>query len=133
LRWRIHGILLEKVHFHEVGAADSIIDIGTSILLHQLEITIIKCSPIPVSTGKIHIDRIYPVPAPATLDLLKGVPIERSDLRAELTTPTGAGIAVVLAEEFCSIPSIKITSIGYGAGTKSFKNDPNVLRVIIGE
>jgi pyridinium-3,5-bisthiocarboxylic acid mononucleotide nickel chelatase len=132
---RIHGIPLEKVHFHEVGAVDSIIDIvGASILLHQLEITSVKCSPIPVGTGKIHIDHgIYPIPAPATLDLLKGVPIERSDIRAELTTPTGAGIAVVLAEEFCSIPSMKITSVGYGAGTKSFKKHPNVLRVIIGE
>ncbi|MED1203050.1 LarC family nickel insertion protein [Heyndrickxia acidicola] len=132
---RIHGIPLEKVHFHEVGAVDSIIDIvGASILLHQLEISSIKCSPIPVGTGKIHIDHgIYPVPAPATLDLLKGIPIESSEIRAELTTPTGAAIAAVLAEEFCSIPSMRITSIGYGAGTKSFPQHPNVLRVIIGE
>lgn len=131
---RIHGIPLEQVHFHEVGAVDSIIDIvGAAILLHQLQISIIKSSPIPVGTGKIHIDHgIYPVPAPATLDILKGIPIEQSDIRSELTTPTGAAIIAVLAAEFCTIPSLKIESIGYGAGTKSFHSHPNVLRVIIG-
>ncbi|MEH7131200.1 LarC family nickel insertion protein [Neobacillus drentensis] len=131
----IHGIPLEKVQFHEVGAVDSIIDIiGAAILIHQLEIDVVKASPIPVGTGRIHIDHgIYPVPAPATLEILKGVPIEQSDIRFELTTPTGAAIVAVLAEEFCHIPSMKVTSIGYGAGTKTFKNHPNVLRVIIGE
>lgn len=131
----IHGIPLERVHFHEVGAVDSIIDIiGTAILIHHLDIDIIKSSPIPTGTGRIHIDHgIYPVPAPATLEILKGVPIEQSDIRAELTTPTGAAIIAVLAEEFCSLPSMKVDSIGYGAGTKTFKDRPNVLRVIIGE
>lgn len=131
----IHGISLEKVHFHEVGAVDSITDIiGAAILIHQLEISQIKSSPIPVGTGKIHIDHgIYPVPAPATLEILKGVPIEQSNIRFELTTPTGAAIVAVLAEEFCTIPPMKVTSIGYGAGTKTFPNHPNVLRVIIGE
>ncbi|MDR4886336.1 LarC family nickel insertion protein [Fredinandcohnia sp. QZ13] len=131
----IHGLPLEKVHFHEVGAVDSIIDIvGTAILLQQLEITTIKSSSVPVGTGKIHIDHgIYPVPAPATLEILKGVPIEQSDIRFELTTPTGAGIISVLTDEFCSFPSMKVRAIGYGAGTKTFKDRPNVLRVIIGE
>ncbi|MEH7237417.1 LarC family nickel insertion protein [Bacillus sp. JJ1562] len=131
----IHGLPLEKVHFHEVGAVDSIIDIvGAAILLHQLEITSVKSSPVPVGTGKIHIDHgIYPVPAPATLEILKGVPIEQSDIRFELTTPTGAGIISVLTDEFCSFPSMKVAAIGYGAGTKTFKDRPNVLRVIIGE
>lgn len=131
----IHGVPLENVHFHEVGAVDSIIDIvGAAILIHQLEISLIKASPIPVGTGRIHIDHgIYPVPAPATLEILKGVPIEHSDVRAELTTPTGAAIVSVLAEEFSSFPSMKTHSIGYGAGTKTFKDRPNVLRVIIGE
>jgi pyridinium-3,5-bisthiocarboxylic acid mononucleotide nickel chelatase len=130
----IHGIPLDKVHFHEVGAIDSIIDIiGAAILIHQLNVETIKSSPIPVGTGKIHIDHgIYPVPAPATLEILKGVPIEQSEIRAELTTPTGAAIIAVLAEEFGPIPSMKISSIGYGAGTKTFKQHPNVLRVIIG-
>jgi pyridinium-3,5-bisthiocarboxylic acid mononucleotide nickel chelatase len=131
----IHGVPLEKVHFHEVGAVDSIIDIiGTAILIHQLEVSVIKSSPIPVGTGKIRIDHgTYPVPAPATLEILKGVPIEHSEVRFELTTPTGAAIIAVLAEEFCSIPSMKVNSIGYGAGTKTFKDHPNVVRVIIGE
>ncbi|PLS03067.1 LarC family nickel insertion protein, partial [Neobacillus cucumis] len=130
----IHGIPLEKVHFHEVGAIDSIIDIiGAAILIHQLKIDVVKSSPIPVGTGRIHIDHgIYPVPAPATLEILKGVPIEKSDIRAELTTPTGAAIIAVLAEEFGPIPSMKVSSIGYGAGTKTFKQHPNVLRAIIG-
>ncbi|WP_263315300.1 LarC family nickel insertion protein [Bacillus sp. S3] len=131
----IHGIPLEKVHFHEVGAVDSIIDIiGAAILIDQLGVEVIKSSPIPLGKGKIQIDHgLYPVPAPATLEILKGVPIEQSDVKAELTTPTGAAIVAVLAEEFCSIPSMRIKSIGYGAGTKTFKNHPNVLRVIIGE
>jgi pyridinium-3,5-bisthiocarboxylic acid mononucleotide nickel chelatase len=131
----IHGVPLEKVHFHEVGAVDSIIDIiGAAILIDQLEISIIKSSPIPVGTGKIRIDHgIYPVPAPATLEILKGIPIEHSEVRFELTTPTGAAIVAVLAEEFCAIPSMKVNSIGYGAGTKTFKDHPNVVRVIIGE
>ncbi|MEH7179839.1 LarC family nickel insertion protein [Neobacillus vireti] len=131
----IHGVPLERVHFHEVGAVDSIIDIiGTAILIHQLEIEAIKSSPIPVGTGKIRIDHgLYPVPAPATLEILKGVPIEHSEVRFELTTPTGAAIVAVLAEEFGSIPSMKVRSIGYGAGTKTFKDHPNVVRVIIGE
>ncbi|WML38577.1 LarC family nickel insertion protein [Neobacillus sp. OS1-2] len=131
----IHGIPLENVHFHEVGAVDSIIDIiGAAILIDQLEIDIIKSSAIPVGTGRIHIDHgVYPVPAPATLEILKGVPLDQSDIRAELTTPTGAAIVAVLAEEYCSIPSLKVRSIGYGAGTKTFKHHPNVLRVIIGE
>ncbi|MEH7253036.1 LarC family nickel insertion protein [Neobacillus niacini] len=131
----IHGVPLEQVHFHEVGAVDSIIDIiGTAILIDQLKISVIKSSPIPVGTGKIRIDHgIYPVPAPATLEILKGVPIEHSEVRFELTTPTGAAIVAVLAEEFCSIPSMKVISIGYGAGTKTFKDHPNVVRIIIGE
>jgi pyridinium-3,5-bisthiocarboxylic acid mononucleotide nickel chelatase len=131
----IHGVPLEKVHFHEVGAVDSIIDIiGTALLIDQLDISVIKSSPIPVGTGKIRIDHgIYPVPAPATLEILKGIPIEHSEVRFELTTPTGAAIIAVLAEEFCAIPSMKVRSIGYGAGTKTFKDHPNVVRVIIGE
>lgn len=131
----IHGMPLEKVHFHEVGAVDSIIDIvGAAILIHQLDIKKIKSSAVPVGSGKIHIDHgIYPVPAPATLEVLKGVPIEQSNVRFELTTPTGAAIVAVLAEEFCAIPSMKVESIGYGAGTKTFKDRPNVLRVIVGE
>jgi pyridinium-3,5-bisthiocarboxylic acid mononucleotide nickel chelatase len=132
---RIHGVPLEKVHFHEVGAVDSIIDIiGTAILIDQLGVTAVKSSPVPVGTGKIRIDHgIYPVPAPATLEILKGVPVSGGDVLGELATPTGAAIVSVLAEEFCSLPSMKVKSIGYGAGTKTFREHPNVLRVILGE
>jgi len=131
----IHGLPLEKVHFHEVGAVDSIIDIvGAAILIHQLKIKKVKSSAIPVGTGRIHISHgIYPVPAPATLEILKGLPIKQCDIRFELTTPTGAAILAVLVEEFCTLPSMQVKSIGYGAGTKTFKDRPNVLRVIIGE
>ena len=132
---RIHGLPLEEVHFHEVGAVDSIIDIvGTAILLDQLGVDKIVSAPVPVGSGRIHIAHgIYPVPAPATLDILKGIPIEHTDVRGELTTPTGAGIVAVLAETFGTLPAMKVTDIGYGAGTKTFADRPNVLRVVIGE
>ncbi|MED4694783.1 LarC family nickel insertion protein [Peribacillus frigoritolerans] len=130
----IHGLPLEKVHFHEVGAVDSIIDIiGAAILIDQLGIESVQSSAIPTGSGHIHIDHgIYPVPAPATLEILKGVPIASNDIRSELATPTGAAIAVVLAGNFGSLPPMTVESIGYGAGTKTFENHPNVLRVIIG-
>lgn len=131
----IHGLPLEKVHFHEVGAVDSIIDIiGAAILINQLGIESVQSSAIPTGSGHIHIDHgIYPVPAPATLEILKGVPIAANDIRSELTTPTGAAISAVLAETFGSLPAMTVESIGYGAGTKTFENHPNVLRIIIGE
>lgn len=131
---KIHGVPLEDVHFHEVGAVDSIIDIvGTAILIDQLDIDVVKSAAIPTGSGSIHIDHgVYPVPAPATLEILKGVPVAKSDLKAELTTPTGAAIAAVLAKEFTDFPSMKVTAIGYGAGTKTFPNHPNVLRAVIG-
>ncbi|MBM4764671.1 DUF111 family protein [Bacillus sp. B15-48] len=131
---RIHGIPLEKVHFHEVGAVDSIIDIiGAVLLIEQLDITSIKSSPIPVGLGKINIDHgIYPVPAPATLEILKNVPIYGGEIRGELTTPTGAAIVAVLTDEYTSIPAMQVQAVGYGAGTKTFKQHPNMLRVIIG-
>lgn len=132
---RIHGMPLEDVHFHEVGAVDSIIDIvGTAVLLHQMEIDSVIAAPVPVGSGKIRIDHgVYPVPAPATLEILRGVPIAASELKAELTTPTGAAIIAVLAEDFGNVPTMKVNAVGYGAGTKTFPDHPNVLRTIIGE
>lgn len=132
---KIHGVPLEQVHFHEVGAVDSIIDIvGTAILLDQLDIHQVHSSPIPLGKGRIRIDHgVYPIPAPATLEILKGIPLEQSDVRGELTTPTGAAIVAVLATEFGPIPSFQVDSIGYGAGSKTFADRPNVLRVIIGK
>lgn len=132
---KIHGLPLERVHFHEVGAVDSIIDIvGTAILMDQLGITKVYCSPIPTGSGHIHIDHgTYPVPAPATLEILKGVPIARTSVKGELTTPAGAAIAAVLADSFGTMPSMTVEKIGYGAGMKTFKDRPNVLRVVIGK
>ncbi|MFE4811509.1 LarC family nickel insertion protein [Peribacillus simplex] len=131
----IHGLPLDKVHFHEVGAVDSIIDIiGAAILIDQLGIESVQSSAIPTGSGHIHIDHgVYPVPAPATLEILKGVPIASNVIRSELATPTGAAIAAVLAGKFGMLPAMTVESIGYGAGTKTFENHPNVLRIIIGE
>src|SRR5690606_32199008 len=91
---KIHGTDIDHVHFHEVGAVDSIIDIvGTAILLDSLEVDQVIASSVPVGSGHVHIDHgIYPVPAPATLEILKEVPIQNSSVRGELTTPTGAAI-----------------------------------------
>lgn len=131
---KIHGIPLEKVHFHEVGAVDSIIDIvGTAIAIDQLNPDRIVFSPIPVGNGNIRIDHgLYPVPAPATLEILKGVTLRQTEIEGELTTPTGGGIVAVLAESYGPIPDMQVDAIGYGAGTKDFSDQPNVLRVITG-
>lgn len=131
----IHGQPLDTVHFHEVGAVDSIIDIvGTAILIDQLNVKQIISAPVPVGSGHIHIDHgTYPIPAPATLEILRGIPLAESVLKSELTTPTGAAIAAELATEFRTLPAMKVNSIGYGAGTKTFPEHPNVLRVVIGE
>lgn len=132
---KIHNIPFEKVHFHEVGGIDSIIDIvGTSILVDDLQISTIISSPVPVGNGYIRIAHgMYPIPAPATLEILKGIPIKESNITGELTTPTGAGILAVLVDRYGPIPSFKIEAIGYGAGTKDFADHPNVLRIILGE
>jgi uncharacterized protein (TIGR00299 family) protein len=131
---KIHNIPLEKIHFHEVGAVDSIIDIvGSAILIDRLNIEKIVASNVPVGNGFIKIEHgFYPIPVPATLEILKGVPIQHSGVRGELTTPTGASILSTLANGFGAIPSMEVESIGYGAGTKDFSQTPNVLRVILG-
>ncbi|SHM69668.1 nickel pincer cofactor biosynthesis protein LarC [Gracilibacillus kekensis] len=132
---KIHGMDLKDVHFHEVGAIDSIIDIvGVAVLVDHLKVDQIIASPIPVGSGHIHIDHgIYPVPAPATLEVLKDVPLKKSTITGELTTPTGAAIIKTLVSEFSEMPSMQVKHIGYGAGTKTFPDHPNVLRVLIGE
>lgn len=131
---KIHGTTLERVHFHEVGAVDSIVDIvGTALALEQLEIERIIASPVAVGSGTITIDHgTYPVPAPATLEILKGIPIEATSVRGELTTPTGAGILKGLVQEFGPLPNIVVEKIGYGAGKKELEDRPNVLRVVCG-
>ena len=121
----------EDVHFHEVCAMDSIIDIiGGCIALELLNIDHLYCSPIPTGNGKIKIAHgIYPVPAPATAEILKGVPLANFDVHSELTTPTGAAIAKSLVTEFGPFPAATMNDIGYGAGTKNF-DFSNIIRVI---
>lgn len=128
---KIHGMSIEDVHFHEVGAMDSIIDIiGGCIALELLNIDHLYCSPIPTGNGKIKIAHgIYPVPAPATAEILKGVPLANFDVHSELTTPTGAAIAKSLVTEFGPFPAATMNDIGYGAGTKNF-DFSNIIRVI---
>lgn len=130
----VHGTTMEKVHFHEVGAVDSIADIvGSAIGLDLLGIEDIVCSPIPTGSGYITIEHgRVAVPAPATAELLKGVPLAASAVTAELTTPTGAAIAATLASRFGNLPSLAIEAIGYGAGSRDFAEHANLLRVIVG-
>ncbi|CAM3707711.1 LarC family nickel insertion protein [Marinicrinis lubricantis] len=133
---KIHGLSLDKVHFHEVGAVDSIVDaVGVALALHTLQVEAVISSPIPTGYGFVRCDHgLYPVPAPATLEMLKGIPIAHTVHRSELTTPTGAGIVSALVSHFlASIPSMKIEKIGYGAGSRDLPDQPNVLRVLIGE
>jgi pyridinium-3,5-bisthiocarboxylic acid mononucleotide nickel chelatase len=131
----VHGVSIEKVHFHEVGAADSIADIaGACIALDLLGIDQIHVSPINTGSGTVKTEHgMLPVPAPATAALLAGKPIYARGPEVELTTPTGAALAVTLGTRFGSLPPMSIASIGYGAGDHDFKVQPNVLRAIIGE
>lgn len=132
---KIHGTTIEKVHFHEVGAVDSIVDIvATAAALEELGIEKIVASHVPLGSGTVRCAHgLYPVPAPATLDIMKNIPIAASDLPYELTTPTGAGIVASQSESFGPMPAMKVAAIGYGAGNRDIKGRPNVLRVMIGE
>jgi uncharacterized protein (TIGR00299 family) protein len=132
---KVHGTTIEKVHFHEVGAVDSIADItGSAIGWDLLGVDQIVCSAIPTGTGSIKIAHgKVSVPAPATAELLKQIPIAPSGVEAELTTPTGAAIAATLVDRFSEIPAMRIDTIGYGAGTRDLDDRPNLLRLIVGD
>ncbi|UZJ79488.1 LarC family nickel insertion protein [Fictibacillus sp. KU28468] len=131
---KIHGMDPREVHFHEVGAMDSIIDIiGVCLALESLEIDRITASPVPTGHGKVKMAHgLYPIPAPATAEILRGVPLEDFHVRGELTTPTGAGFLKALADDYGYMPALAIDRIGYGAGRKDFEH-PNVLRAILFE
>jgi uncharacterized protein (TIGR00299 family) protein len=131
----IHGTSLERVHLHEVGALDSIIDIaGTVFALEQVGVDRIVSSPLNVGGGTVHSAHgHYPVPAPATIRLLRGAPVYSGAERVELVTPTGALLITGYANEFGPIPAMRVDRVGYGAGTRDFPHSPNVLRVLIGE
>jgi hypothetical protein len=131
----IHQVPVEKVHFHEVGAWDSIVDIvGACIGLHLLGIERIYCSPLNLGSGTVKAAHgVMPVPAPATAALVQGLPTYSEGPAVELTTPTGAAIVATLASEFGPMPPMRIAAAGYGAGDHDFKDRPNLLRILIGE
>jgi uncharacterized protein (TIGR00299 family) protein len=131
----IHGVPLETVHLHEVGALDSIIDVvGTVFALESLEIDRILASPMNVGGGTVHSAHgVYPVPAPATLRLLQGAPVYSGAQQVELVTPTGALLVTDYASGYGAMPAMRVSRIGYGAGSRDFPDTPNVVRVVIGE
>jgi uncharacterized protein (TIGR00299 family) protein len=133
---KIHNTTVEEVHFHEVGAIDSIIDIvGTTICIEKFKIEKIFASKIPLGSGSFTQTQHgkMPIPSPATLELLKNFPVTLTDIPFELTTPTGASIIATLAEYGLEKETIKINSVGYGAGNFDIPNQPDLLRIIIGE
>lgn len=132
----IHGIPTEKVHFHEVGALDSIVDIvGIVLALYSLKVDQVYASKISLGFGSVECQHgEYPVPAMATLELLKKVPVQGGNCEFELTTPTGAAIICSFVDTFLNgLPEMQVESIGYGAGKRDLKGKPNVLRIIVGE
>lgn len=132
---KVHGCDKDSVHFHEVGAIDAIVDIvGTCLGLDYLGIEAIVSSPLPLGSGFINCDHgTIPVPAPAVLELLKGVPTYGGAENKEMVTPTGAAILMGNRADFGDMPAIKVQKIGYGAGTHRMINQPNLLRVVVGE
>jgi uncharacterized protein (TIGR00299 family) protein len=132
---KVHHTSIDKVHFHEVGAVDSIVDIVGGVLgIEMLDVQRIISSPLNVGEGFVECAHgTLPVPAPATLRLLEGVPCFSTGIKKELVTPTGAGMIGFFAENFQSLPKIKILKTGYGAGDHVIEKSPNLLRVILGE
>ena len=132
---KVHGIPIEKVHFHEVGAVDTLVDIvGTSAALESLGIRKVFASAVNVGSGTMEGSHgLHPVPAPAAMELLKGAPVRGSLPAVETATPTGAALLAALAEEFGPMPPMSVASIGYGAGSRDVRQRPNVLRVLVGE
>jgi uncharacterized protein (TIGR00299 family) protein len=129
-----HGMPLERVHFHEVGALDSIADIvGSAIALDLLHAERITSRSVPTGHGAVECEHgRMPIPTPGTAVLLKGVPLAACDIQAELTTPTGAAILTTIVQEWVEQPLMAIEAIGHGAGTRNFPEQPNLLRVFVG-
>jgi len=132
---KIHATSIEKVHFHEVGAVDAMVDIVcASVGAEALQVDEIICSPLNVGGGSVKCAHgTFPVPAPATVELLSDAPVYSTGVQAELVTPTGAAIVKTLATRFASFPEMRIEKSGYGAGTREFPGLPNVARLTIGE
>jgi hypothetical protein len=133
---KVHAIPMDKVHFHEVGALDTIVDVvGTIIGLHHLGISRLYCSFLPVSHGFVKCAHgLLPLPAPAVCELLTGIPTYGVDLQQELVTPTGAALIATLVDDYGPLPPMTITATGYGAGSHTLTHgQPNLLRIIIGK
>jgi uncharacterized protein (TIGR00299 family) protein len=132
---KVHGIALEKVHFHEVGALDSIADIvGAAVGLDLLGVERFTSGPVATGYGTVKCAHgMMPVPAPATAELLSGVPLRATSIEAELTTPTGAAILTTVVNEWLTAPALTIERVGLGAGKRNLPEQPNVLRVLLGE
>lgn len=132
---RVHGLAVEKVHFHEVGAVDSIVDMFASVAaLEILNIDSVSCGPLPLSRGFVRCQHgRMPVPAPAAAYLMEGMPTVGVDREGELVTPTGAALVVGLCDQFGPAPAMTLRQIGYGAGDRNDPAYPNLLRVFLGE
>ena len=131
---KVHGTDIQQVHFHEVGGADSIVDIlGSAVGLDLLGVERFEASPVPPGRGTVRAAHgRMSLPAPATAELLKGIPLAESTVSMELTTPTGAAILATVAEAFGPLPAMTIETIGLGAGTKNLPDQANVLRLFVG-
>ncbi len=131
---KIHGMPIEKIHFHEVGAVDSIVDIvGAAICFDSLKIGKVICSPVELGGGFVKCKHgTLPIPAPATMEILHGVPVKTGAVQSETTTPTGAAILATLVDEFTEKTDFTINKLGYGIGSKDM-DIPNILRVCFGE
>src|SRR4051812_4593572 len=130
-----HGMPLDRVHFHEVGALDSIADIaGVAVALDGLGVSRITCRSVPTGIGTVRCAHgIMPIPAPGTAALLKGIPLAPSTIKAELTTPTGAAILATVVQEWIETPVMTVRQIGHGAGQRDFLDQPNLLRIFVGD
>jgi pyridinium-3,5-bisthiocarboxylic acid mononucleotide nickel chelatase len=132
---KIHGVSPDEIHFHEIGAIDSIIDIvGAAFGVEYMGIESIACSRVPLGSGFVNSGHgRIPLPAPATVTLLKGVPVYDAGIEVELVTPTGAALLKEFAKSFGTMPPMTIDSIGYGAGSRDLADRPNLLRILIGK
>lgn len=130
---KVHGTTIDKIHFHEVGAIDSIVDVVSAcILVDLLSVDKIYSTSVPVGSGFVRCDHgIMPVPAPATIEILKDTPIKLNTVKGECTTPTGAAIIKTLCDEFIDVLEFEVKQIGYGMGHKKFEV-PNILRSVLG-
>jgi pyridinium-3,5-bisthiocarboxylic acid mononucleotide nickel chelatase len=132
---QVHGCTIDKVHFHEVGAVDSIIDIvGACLALELLNIEQVFCSVVPVGSGTVTCQHgTIPVPSPATAELLRGFKTRQGPITTEMTTPTAAAVLTTLAAQFGDLPAMDVASVGYGAGSRNDDHLPNLLRVFVGD